>query len=700
MNRPTEPQPLTRGTARRKWLSQFFDTWLDRLQMHEDLFAICVAIVIGTLCGFGAVAFRYLIVGCHYVFWGHGELMLELLHAEQWWRRILMPALGGLAVGPIIYYLAREAKGHGVPEVMLAVAVRNGLIRVRVAFAKAVASALTIASGGSAGREGPIIQIGSAIGSWVGQLLKVSSRKMRTFVGCGAAAGIAATFNAPIAGALFSVEIILGEFGIAQFSPIVISSVLATVIARHYFGSGPVFEVPGYNLVSPLELLPYLVLGLLCGVVAFAFIRVLYYFEDIFERTKKIHELIQPMVGGLALGILGLAVPHVYGDGYQSINLALNNELPFLMLLVLLLAKGAATSFTLGSGGSGGVFAPSLFMGAMAGGVLGKMVGVAFDQTAGAAGGYALVAMGGLVAGTTHAPITAILIIFEITYDYAIILPLMTVCIISTVVCRALNRESIYTLKLVRRGVDIFRGRSLDLLKSHKVADYVDSEVETVRPETSVKALMEQMINSERTQFYVTTGEGRLFGVITMTDLRRILMHREGLEQVLLAEDLAHEQVPVCEPAETLSQALHKFERARLSELPVVSDASGRKLLGALHYEDVFAIYSEEVLKLDSAEGVAQRLTVSARRQKVRLMRGFSMVEWEPPSALWHKTLAEASLPTKFGVRVLLVKKVAVPGLSQEELVPTVPGRDYVITPRDSFLIYGRDEDVDAVLKL
>jgi CIC family chloride channel protein len=688
-----------RRALRLQWLRRAWEAWLDRARMHERIFDLCVAILIGVACGFGAVAFRHLIDGCHFLFWGASHPTLEGLKAAAWWRRLLMPALGGLAVGPIIYYFAKEAKGHGVPEVMLAVAVRKGVIRARVAIAKAVASALTIASGGSAGREGPVIQIGSAIGSWVGQVLHVSSRRLRTYVGCGAAAGIAATFNAPIAGALFAVEIILGEFGVAQFSPIVISSVLATVIARHMFGGGPVFEVPAYELASIAELGPYLVLGLVCGVVSVVFIRVLYFAEDRFDGLSRVHELARPLLGGLLLGLIGLWFPHVYGDGYASINMALNNShLPALLLVALLLAKVLATSLTLGSGGSGGVFAPSLFLGAMVGGAFGQGVGLVFGQSAGAAGGYALVAMGGVVAGTTLAPITAILIIFEITYDYGIILPLMTVCIISSVVTGALNKESIYTMKLVRRGVDLFRGRSLDVLKSFNVRDAMARDFDTFPPETSVGVLMDEMISSDHNQFYITTGEGALFGLVSIGDLRRILMHREGLEQVLLAEDLAHEQVPVCYPDESLSQALVKFEHSGFSELPVVEREPYRKLVGVLRYTEVFATYNRQVLDMDAAEGLARRVHAPIGSRKVELVKGFSMVEWDPPSHLWGKTLLEAALPSRYGVRVVIVKKRPAGG-ADESVIPIVPGADYVLTEEDCLVIYGKDEDLERAMR-
>lgn len=673
--------------------------WVESAMMHERLFTLGVAIVIGVLCGFAAVLFKHLVHGLQILFWGEAEIALVALQALSPWRLLLMPALGGLLVGPIVYFFAREARGSGVPEVMAAVAVQQGILRARIIFAKAAASALTIASGGSAGREGPIIQIGAAIGSGVGQILRVSRHKLRTFVGCGAAAGIAATFNAPIAGALFSVEVILGEFGVAQFSPIVISAVLATVIARHHFGDSPVFVLPEYEMASTLELGAYLLLGLLCGLASFLFIKLLYRMEDGFETLKRVHPALKPMLGGLALGCMAMWLPHLFGDGYETVNLALRNELPFRLMILLLACKMLATSLTLGSGGSGGVFAPSLFLGAMLGGALGQLVATHFGHQPQHAGGYALVAMGGLVAGATHAPISAILIIFEITNDYTLILPLMLVCIVSTAVAQTLNRESVYTMKLVRRGIDLVAGRSMNVLKAYTVQQTIKRDVPVFHPDTPVHALVEAMIETDHSQFYIVRQDQALAGIVSAGDLRRVLLHRETMEQALLVEDILHEQTPVCTPDETLSAALIRFEKSGFTELPVVSDLRTRTFLGVLHYNDVFALYNEAMLRLDTADGLAERFLSAESVRRVPLFRGFSVIEWAPPSDLWDLTLAQAELPARYGVRVILVKKKSNTPAGGEEMVPVVPGHDYLITRDDTFLIYGEDEALDQVQK-
>ncbi|HEX5067512.1 MAG TPA: chloride channel protein, partial [Myxococcota bacterium] len=349
-----------------------------------QLFLVGVAIACGVGGAFAAIAFRILIRFLTSVFFGDAAELRDLLHgnwladagdplalarALPWWAVLVIPALGGLVVGPLVTLFPREAKGHGVPEVMEAVALRGGMMRGRTVVLRTLASALSIGSGGSVGREGPIVQIGAALGSFFGQLLRVPPRLLRTIVGCGAAAGIAATFNAPIAGALFAVEVIIGDFAVAQFSPIVISSVVATVLSRWLLGDHPSFEVPAYVLVAPFELVPYALLGVAAGLVGLAFVWLVYLAEDFFERLR-VPAWLKPALGGLGVGAIGIAFPQVLGVGYGTITPALQGALAPALLAALLVAKLVATSITVGSGGSGGVFSPSLFLGAMTGGVL------------------------------------------------------------------------------------------------------------------------------------------------------------------------------------------------------------------------------------------------------------------------------------------------------------------------------------------
>ena len=362
------------------------------------------ALIVGIGTGLGAVAFRFLIQGVEWVGYDWFPRI-----TQQWGNAyvVIIPAIGGLIVGPLIYFFAREAKGHGVPEVMAAVALQGGRIRPVVAIVKSLASSITIGSGGSVGREGPIVQIGSALGSALGQKLGLSDDRIRNLVACGAAGGIAATFNAPIAGVVFALEIILGEFSVRYFSSVVVSAVTASVIGRAVFGDIPAFNIPfEYGISSIWEFAFYPILGVAAALVGVAFVRLLYWSEDIFEKWKAVPEWLQPMIGGLLLGGIALAypvitgiswerMPQIYNVGYDVIESALANQLTLGVVLVLLVLKMVATSLTLGSGGSGGVFAPGLFMGAMFGVAFELTVNKIFPRIAAPAGAYALVGMGG-----------------------------------------------------------------------------------------------------------------------------------------------------------------------------------------------------------------------------------------------------------------------------------------------------------------
>ena len=498
---------------------------------------VVVAVIIGVAGGFGAIFFRFAIRFFQGLFFGSWHYTLDYVLQLPWYVKLFAPALGGLLVGPLVYYFAREAKGHGVPEVMESIVLQAGAIHPRVMFAKVMASAVSIGSGGSAGREGPIVQIGSAIGSAIGQVLRVTGPRLRTLVACGTAAGIAGTFNAPIAGALFAMEIILSDFGISQFSPIVISSVSATVISRHFLGDFPAFVIPKYQLVSLFEMIPYAILGVLAAFLALAFINLLYKTEDLFEMLR-VPNFLKPALGGLCIGAIGIYFPYIFGVGYETIDLSLQSSLAWYFLLLLIGLKLMATSITIGSGGSGGIFAPSLFLGASLGGFVGTVVHTLMPASTASPGAYALVGMGAVAAGAMHAPITSILIIFELTDDYRIILPLMIACIISVLITTRLKKESIYTLKVSRRGLSLFRGQEVNVLRSLKVSQVMSTDCERISLDTSFHKIMDLTVKSPHSDFFVVDKNGHLLGVISIHNVRKILYDLEDFESLVLADDL------------------------------------------------------------------------------------------------------------------------------------------------------------------
>ena len=419
---------------------------------------LALAVAVGACAGAGAIAFRYLILGLTEFFSGHrdysaaGHAANPNVPALGIWFVVLVPVLGGLLYGPLVARLAPEARGHGVPEVMLAVGEHGGRIRPRVPLVKALASALCIGSGGSVGREGPIVQIGSALGSVIGAFAGLSGPRLRLLVACGAAGGISATFNAPIAGAFFALEVILGDFAAEAFGAVVLSSVTAAAMAHEVFGSASFLQLPAFAAPSTPELVLYAALGVLAGAVGVLFIQVLYGSEDLADRIWRGPEWARPAAGGVLLGLLLLAVPQMYGVGYPVLSRAVEGHYVVAVAVALLAAKVVATSLTLAIGGSGGVFAPSLFIGAMLGAAFGQAVGLVLPGLATAPGVYALAGMGAVFAGSARAPITAVVIIVELTGEYTIVLPLMVAVVVATAVSRRLSRDTIYTRKLRRRA--------------------------------------------------------------------------------------------------------------------------------------------------------------------------------------------------------------------------------------------------------
>ncbi|MFI5660896.1 chloride channel protein [Streptomyces sp. NPDC051684] len=420
-----------------------------------------LAVLVGAGAGLGSIVFRWCIQTFTHWFSGHGDYAASPGSGNPhvpWlgpFFVLLTPVVGGLLYGPLVNRFAKEARGHGVPEVMLAVAQRGGRISPKVAVVKTLASALTIGSGGSVGREGPIVQIGSALGSTLGRYVKVTEERMKLLVACGAAGGIAATFNAPLAGVFFAMELILQAFTLEAFGAAVLASVTASVIGRAAFGDVAFLHLPAFHVDHLGQYALFALLGVVAGAVGVGFSRILYAIEDACDWAWRGPEWLRPAAGGLILGLVLLALPQMYGVGYPVLENATQGQYAVGFLLLLLVGKMIATSLTIGIGGSGGVFAPSLFIGAMLGAAFGAGAHGLFPGSAGAVGAYALVGMGATFAGASRAPITAVVILFELTGEYSIILPLMLAIVLATTTGRVLSRDTIYTLKLRRRGIDL-----------------------------------------------------------------------------------------------------------------------------------------------------------------------------------------------------------------------------------------------------
>ncbi|MBT3879106.1 MAG: chloride channel protein [Candidatus Scalindua sp.] len=590
-----------------------------KLKIFDDTFILILAALVGLTGGYFAIAFRYLIVyvtsllgilceyisiGLHYlalyiskIFSLQHSIDIDAFTGFQFVYILFIPIIGLMLVAFITNVFAKEAKGHGVPEVMSAVTRKGGIIRPRIVLIKMFVSAICIGSGGSVGREGPIVQIGSAIGSFLGQFFKMSSSAVTVLVGCGAAAGISATFNAPIAGTLFASEVILRDIRITSVSPILISSLVAASVSRAYYGNSPAFVVSHYELASYGELGLYCVLGLFAGLIAVLFVKILYKTEDIFDAIN-IHWLLKAAIGGLLLGLVGMYHSEVHGVGYGVIEEILNNpgQYGVIILSLLCVLKIIMTSVTIGAGGSGGVFAPSLFMGAALGGLFGICVqGIPYFGIA-SPGAYALVGMSAVVAGTTHAPIQAILILVEMTGNYEIILPIMISCVISNVVSKKIESGSIYTMKLIRRGESIEIGKDKTILKKLRVADVIVSNCMTIQMETSFHEIIRLMRTTNVDAFPVLNKKGEFVGMIGLPQISKILQN-EKVQEHLLARDLV-----TSGQSFTLNKdLLEVYNEMSVGEqdcLPVVAEDDNKKLIGIVTRFHVMYRYNKELVLL------------------------------------------------------------------------------------------------------
>lgn len=555
---------------------------IGKLSLSQSTFMVLAAILVGIGGGFGAVAFRALIAAAGSFAFGDvgGFLSRYIGHVGI----VVQLALGGAIAAFVASRFAPEAKGHGVPEVMEAVALHGGLMRPRVIAVKALASAASIGFGGSCGREGPIVQIGSTIGSVLGQLAGAPVSIIRTLVACGAAAGISATFNAPIGGVFFASEIILGEFAPRSFAAIVVASVVSAVIGRSFLGNHPSFSAAGFALVSPLELVLYAFLGAIAALWAMGFVNLLYALEDVFERIR-LPAWWKGAIGFAGVGIIGIWFPQVFGVGYDSIQQVFYSHVPAAHALTLSVLKPLATSLTLGGGGSGGVFAPSLFTGAFLGDGFGVLAHHAFPSWTGPAAAYGLVGMAAVFAAAAEAPITAIMIVFEMSNDYTIILPLMVAVVIATLLGRKLLGATIYERKLLRRGLDWQRIRNPQVFGRILVSEVGRTPPLVAQSRQTIRSLALDGEGVTELALPVCDGD-RFVGIVNLADVARALAAGNGertIATVLFAAQGA------LAPGDTLERAATLMADPRAPLLPVIAD--GDRLVGIVTRRDLLSAY-------------------------------------------------------------------------------------------------------------
>lgn len=575
---------------------------------------VLLSALVGLVAGLGAIAFYFSanaldawflkdLAGFHPpeegVSLAHfGDGMLDTLHMEHRWFLFLIPVIGGLVSGVLVSKFAPEAEGHGTDAAIDAFHNKGGLIRARVPIVKAIASVATIGTGGSAGREGPIAQIGAGFGSYIATRLKLSRAERRILLLAGMAGGIGATFRAPLGGALFAVEVLYQdpEFEHEGMIPCIISSIVAYSLFGVVTGWKPLLTTPAFTFKHPTELIFYLLLGIFCAIFGRFYVKAFYGIHTLFGRLK-LSRALKPALGGLLLGLLAMLVPQVLGSGYGLVQAALYGKVALWVMLVVALAKVLATGLTISSGGSGGVFAPSLVIGGMLGGAFGATAFALFPALVQDPRAYVLIGMAGFFAGVSNTPIATLIMVSELTGNYALLAPLMLVCVVAMIVFR---RNTIYQKQVAGRADSPAHLGDfvVDVLEGLKVIDLEEQgRAPTLIPESLPLPQILQMIATAKGAYYpVVDSDGHLAGIFSVNDIRRIL-DQDLPPGLVLARDIAVSKVITISPDETLTQALSKLSSRGLEEIPVVDEADPLKVIFMLSRRAVLARYASELEK-------------------------------------------------------------------------------------------------------
>jgi chloride channel protein, CIC family len=682
------------------------------LANREDRLFFLLIGAVGVVGGLLGAATSLLIGLVQTVLWGSSGDLLAVVPKVHRWVVVAAPAIGGAVVGLILWLSRRrvpaESGGEGMGMLIESVALAGGKIAPRPVLINALESIVTVGSGGSLGREGPMIRLGAMISSWMGARLELPAHRLKVLVGCGAAAGLAATYNIPIGGALFAMEVILGNFALEIFGPIVASSVIATLIARSITGNAPLYAAPEYALKSGWEMLPYAGLGVVAAFASVLFMLGVTLGAKAFARLRFLPRPFQPVIGMTLLGVIGLWVPHALGRGYGTINLALagtlkppshlgaSPELTGLFLLGLAAVKLAATALTRGSGGSGGMFTPSIAYGALVGGAYGCFVHSLWPAFGSPYGAYAAVGMAAVMAGTSYAPISAILMLFEFTGNYALILPVMLAAILASLIARALHPYSIYTESLKGKGIDLPWRMEEAVLAGLKAEALMRPDPQTLRPGESYAEVVKKFLATPRQRLFVTSDDGKLLGSVSIHDIKYALENPETLTAVV-ALDLMTPVAHVIHPEERLHTATEIFARSDSERLPVV-DAAG-KLLGVLAKRDLLAVYAQEVVGRPALlTTFVSSEDARAPRQFVEIPPDFALRLVPVPPHLVGRTLAEARLPQTMGARVMEIRRRrAGDSGSQGGEEPILPEAGTRLEAGDLLLLLGPTGKVEAL---
>lgn len=679
-------------------LKELFIRKSQKIEVPEYTVFTVYSIFIGVIVGFAAVFFHNAIEFFNKVFFEQTASGLYFLGAAA---VIALPAIG-MFIQSLMNMAAPDiAPRRGVNEVIKAVAARGGYIPFRSTVFHFIAPVICIGSGGTVGPEGPAARLGGGIASKVGNMLKLSDSRRRMFTAAGAGAAIAAIFNTPLGGIFFALEIILlNDFHSATLSALILSSVTASTISRVFLGNTSIFIFERVASINYGNLYLYAILGIVTGIVSLLFIRYTDYTEKIFRRKllKIIPQPVLMILVGLLVGVCGYFYKDIFGIGYIGINHILANTHPWDIVLILFAMKFLLVPLTLNSGGSGGYFAPALFMGA----AFGFLFSLALKQFWGLdvnATTFILVSMGAFLGGINSIPIAAILIIFEMTKDYSYILPLMLAVVTSTMIVQIALKKSVHIKHLEEEGFRFLSLKESSILKSVFVEDVMKKEIHLIPEETPLQKLISELMDSKHGTLYIINKEGKLTGIITEMEVRPIITEYDHIREVLVAKDIARQEVPTVHSGENLDHVMKLFESYDVDEFPVVADDDENKVIGTVWRQDVIAAYNKQSLKYNIADGFAKELQSIDKTVSSKVAAGYSIIERKTNNDFVGKTLAQLRLRNKYGLEVLMIRREAPMFSDEKDEKLFIPGPDYVIKSDDILVLFGPEEKIQLTGK-
>ncbi|MBN2693151.1 chloride channel protein [bacterium] len=651
--------------------------------LNERIYITFLAIIIGALTGFGAVGVHHIIIFFQNLFFGKGK-PIELFTNASIWQLLLIPLLIGAVVGFIVQFVAPETKGSGVPDVMASVMMRGGKIRLRVAFSKTLSCALSIGSGASIGSEGPQAQIGASLSSNIARFFLKKEDYIKLLVAAGAGSGIAAAFNAPMAGALFAAEVILGDFSITTFSPIIVATVSSTLVSHHFLGNRVILSFTEYHISSADHFFLFAGMGVGAGFLSLLFIWVLYYSEYLFDKILKIPLFLKTAIGGFFVGLIGIFYPQIMGVGFDVINVTLQENSLYWILIIIVFLKIIATSITLGSGHSGGVFAPSLLIGVTFGLFVGKTAALLGHNSI-PLSLWAVLGMTGVLSGATQAPIASMFIIFEMSQNYTLIAPLIITSITASLITTFIKKESIYTQKLALNGIYLHKNRKDNPLKNREITTIVKNSNQFITKSTSIKTIIRIFINSNFEILpIIESDSNRTFcGIVSLKSLKWILEESsEILNEILNAIDVM-ESSTILQSDFNWMDALEVFANSEYRELPVCD--SNNIYIGMVKEEEIFNLYNVELQKNLLANMIGGDEIITKR--KIPFSDGYWIELLDESKEFFNQVIAEMNFFQKYSLEIILI-------YNSIDNIKSIPTGKYRLKKGDQLIILGKESDI------